>query len=119
MKLRSLGNSLRLRISEDEGRQLREVGSIADEIAFGPKTQLRYELTLSKEAAAITATFQSNSIIVSIPSPLAYSWLESSQISLNATQTVDSRQQLSLLIEKDLPCDHSTKKQARTHLKFN
>jgi hypothetical protein len=107
MKIRILGNSLRLRLKKSELAIFAENGKISDKIVFGDN-ELIYSLKVSQEKT-IHSYFIDNEIVVSIPKEVAVNWIQSDLISLQneiATPT--------LLIEKDFKCTSETCNESET-----
>lgn len=97
MKIRILGNSLRLRLKKSELAIFAEDGKISDKIVFG-ENEIIYSLKVSNERA-IHSYFIDNEIVVSIPKAVAINWIESDLISLQNEISTPT-----LLIEKDFKC---------------
>ncbi|HVI00959.1 MAG TPA: hypothetical protein VM869_19715 [Enhygromyxa sp.] len=101
MKLRIRGDSLRLRLTRGEVRQLREIGSVVETIHFGA-TELHYELR-SADTPAPVASFAGNRIEITLPREQANAWADGDEVGIAAEQAL-AHGQLSLLIEKDFRC---------------
>ena len=52
----------------------------------------------------ITASFEEGLVCVSLPEPIAKSWIETNEVSLETEQALAQGTALHLLIEKDFPC---------------
>ncbi len=102
MKLRILGDSLRLRLSQGDVKALQSSGRIEDTIHFGP-TQLSYALELA-EVGSPHARFEGHTICVALPRDSARAWAQGDAVSIEATQLLEGERTLSLLIEKDFKC---------------
>ena len=94
MKLRVLGNSLRIRLRRSEVEQLAATGRVDFVCDFGSR-QLRYSVT-SEEVPAMTADLTDDQITIRIPAAQVREWADSKQTGI-AGQTPT----LSLLVEKD------------------
>ena len=101
VKLRIRGDSLRLRLTRGEVRQLRETGSVVETIHFGVG-ELQYELR-SADVATPVASFDGSRIAVSLPREQANAWADGDEVGIAAEQALAGGQ-LSLLIEKDFRC---------------
>lgn len=101
MKLRIRGDSLRLRLTRGEVRQLRETGSVVETIHFGAG-ELHYELR-SADVPAPIARFDGARIEVSLPRAQANAWADGDDVGI-ATEQALPHGRLSLLIEKDFRC---------------
>jgi hypothetical protein len=108
MKLRIQGNSLRLRLSEQEVQQFAETGRLEEAVAFGlgPEQILHYVLTLREAVAAISVDFQGKAIMVYIPDSAAAAWTSNSDTALSGVVDNGTAQGLKILIEKDQDCRH-------------
>jgi len=102
MKLRILGNSLRLRLSIPEVEDLGKDMHVSDSIDFGDQ-KLIYSLQGS-DVEEITANFNGNFITVDVPRPQLMSWIKTDLTGINNSQKLDSGTELSILIEKDFAC---------------
>ena len=111
MKLRILGNSLRLRLDPPDVERLIETGRVEQHTAFGPQAshRLYYALEISPDASDIQATLDGANIRVVLPPSVARRWATTDQISIEARQDVGggvTDETLLVLVEKDLGCDH-------------
>jgi hypothetical protein len=102
MKLRILGNSLRLRLKRGEVDQVAAGKSIVEEIHF-PDAVLSYRLDVTK-TGDIQAQFENNSLVIRIPSTQVSAWATTDDVSLMAEQNLATGDKLTLLIEKDFAC---------------
>ena len=104
MKLRILNNSLRLRLSQNEVRELATQQRVCANTNFPGGGQLQYCLQLSDQLNDIQASFSDQKILISLPANMANDWANSDTISLRAENTLADGEALSLLIEKDFKC---------------
>lgn len=104
MKLRLRENSIRLRLLQSEVKNLKENNSVSEKITFGKSQILSYRVQVSDKAKAISASFQSDEIIVEIPREIADNWINTALVGLKTEQEVDDGMTLSILIEKDFVC---------------
>ncbi len=106
MKLRILGDSLRLRLPRGEVAELRETGRVESAIHFGPGEEQRlvYALVLDPDARRISATLTGREIVVHLPRDQAHAWADGDEVSLVAEQALGPERKLALLIEKDFKC---------------
>ncbi|HVF28377.1 MAG TPA: hypothetical protein VM943_09070 [Pyrinomonadaceae bacterium] len=105
MKLRILGNSLRLRLTRSEVARLGDGGRVEETIHFGANRNLVYRLEASSDEDAINADYQNDCITVRLPVGAAREWANSERISLGGEQRLDGGgAALKLLIEKDFAC---------------
>jgi hypothetical protein len=103
MKLRIRGNSIRLRLRPSEVKQLLETRSVREKTQFAGG-RLIYQLVTDKHAASPTAQFTDRTISVVLPHPVIEKWAHSSDVSVDATEQLESGQLLRILIEKDFQC---------------
>ncbi len=110
MKLRIKGNSLRLRLTQGEVRQLDQQGQVEDYIHFGPSREqaIGYTVESSEREPKVRAIFSENKIRVLLPFGQAREFVETDQVGLEETQEIaapgDSPRELRLIIEKDFQC---------------
>ncbi|NVB40950.1 hypothetical protein G6O69_24130 [Pseudenhygromyxa sp. WMMC2535] len=103
MKLRIRADSLRLRLTQSEVRQLRAEGRVSEVIHFGPGRALEYALVASEAAEHPQARYEGALVEVSLPLALAHTWAEGDAVSIRHEQALPEGA-LSLLIEKDFQC---------------
>ena len=106
MKLRIKGNSLRIRIQQQELLALVKHGHLSDAISFGlaPDQRLVFKLALSTEATTTRAYFEKNCISVSLPQSAIEELVTTDRVGINAEQMIDHNTSLSILVEKDFKC---------------
>jgi hypothetical protein len=98
MKLRILGDSLRLRLSRGEVATMGTEGRVEDAIRFGPGARLVYAL-VAADVDAPRASFERDTITVQVPKAIVRAWVDSDQIGFDAQQDA-----LRILVEKDFKC---------------
>lgn len=103
MKLRILGDSIRLRLSQSDVQTLLEAGRVEETTQFVGAT-LRYAAEGADEVDAMSAVLDGSTVLVKIPAATVKRWGESDEVSLRAEQPVAEGQTLSLLVEKDFKC---------------
>lgn len=106
MKLRLRENSIRLRLLQSEIRQLRETGSVSEQIVFGIDAIeiLTYSLKTAGEAQKISARLTNNQIEILIPVLAAENWANTETVGIYETQMVGNSGELKIIIEKDFVC---------------
>ncbi len=102
MKLRIRGDSIRLRLKRGEVDQIAAGTSIVEETHF-PDSVLTYRLDVS-ENRYISASFDTGSLVISLPKSSVLDWAGTDEVSLHAEQKLSGTGPLSLLIEKDFRC---------------
>jgi hypothetical protein len=103
MKLRIRGNSIRLRLLRGEVTEFGEKGSVRETINFGA-SRLTYVLKNSAQASKLSAKFNENEIVVSVPIETALEWTETDLITLKGEQEIANGEVLKILVEKDFVC---------------
>lgn len=103
MKIRIKGNSLRLRLTQNEVKNLLVQGNVREKISFAPQQYLVYELS-AKEVDEVQAHYQSDIISIFIPKAMAKKWADTEQVSILHDQIITKTEVLKILIEKDFTC---------------
>ncbi|HEY1897883.1 MAG TPA: hypothetical protein VGG62_16505 [Terracidiphilus sp.] len=105
MKLRIKGNSLRLRVSPSEMKQLLQSGRVEETISFGADedARLTYALEQSAQAGAMTVVYRPQEVTVVVSSREARDWAEGNGVGLYGS-TGSGHGLLELAIEKDFAC---------------
>jgi hypothetical protein len=105
MKLRIKGNSLRLRVSPSEMKQLLQSGRVEETIYFGADAEARltYALELSGQAEALTVRYLPREVVVVVSLREARNWAEGNGVGLYGS-TGSGHGPLELAIEKDFAC---------------
>lgn len=106
MKLRLHENSIRLRLLQNEVRQLREIGNVSETIVFGikPTETITYALRISGETVKIHAQMNENQIEIFLPLAAAENWADGEEIGLYETQKIGDFGELEIIVEKDFVC---------------
>jgi len=102
MKLRIRGDNIRLRLKRGEVDQLAAGAAIVEQTHF-PDRVLTFRLNAAGNSD-ISASFDSDSIVVSVPESQVLDWASTDKVSLYADQKLLGTGSLSLLIEKDFSC---------------
>ncbi|MDE0002624.1 MAG: hypothetical protein OXQ29_08010 [Rhodospirillaceae bacterium] len=103
MKLRILGNSLRLRVSQAEMSQIRSEGVVRQHVRFAPGRRLAYELR-TVTGGRVSASFDEECIRVTLPRAVAERWQEPDEVSIRGEQQLPGGECLRILVEKDFQC---------------
>lgn len=108
MKLRMRANSIRLRLTQSEVRQLAESGRVEETIDFGTGFGGRfvYCLVIDDGKPEVRSAADNGRITVFLPRTLAESWIGTETVGVEADQQTDGGN-LRLLIEKDFACLHA------------
>jgi hypothetical protein len=102
MKLRTTGNSIRLRLSMKDMRTLADTGVVEEylRISDGENGTFTYRLARSEKAVDVAANLGNNELTISLSTRLADSMINTDQVGCEST-TVNG---LKILIEKDFAC---------------
>ena len=103
MKLRILGNTLRMRLTRSEVDEFAANGRCADKISFGGEQSLIYAIEKTADDA-VSAAFDGGEIKVLVPAQLADRWTETDQVGVDAAYPIRNGDDLRILIEKDFAC---------------
>ena len=105
MKIRILGNSIRLRLTQSEVKNIAEKGKIEERTQFGGmlNSTLIYSLE-KKETTEINADFSNNHIQVVLPEKTADEWANSNQVGIENKIQLSDGSTFRILIEKDFKC---------------
>lgn len=104
MKIRIKGNSIRLRLTKTDVRNLKENGRVDEKTVLGKEQLFSYSLLKDENADAISAAFVNGSITVVLPKNEAKTLTETDEITVKGYQNNGEEGDLFLLIEKDLQC---------------
>ncbi len=104
MKLRILGDSLRLRLSQSEVKQFGETARVEQSIRFGPGSAMTYAIEHDASVQEVRASFEGSAVTVRMPSSVAQAWVGTDEVTIRGEQPLDGDAPLSLLIEKDFKC---------------
>ena len=107
MKLRIRGNSIRLRLSQQNVKVFGEKGRVENSIQFGATAggKLIYVLE-SADVKKLKSEFTSNTITVFVPRELAKMWVESQLVGMEHLDATSENDQVQILVEKDFKCMH-------------
>jgi hypothetical protein len=106
MKLRIQGNSVRVRVTQTEVRQLAAHHPIEQATEFPGSSKLITRLECQPPTNALAATFADGVLIARLPSELVRVWAETDQVGIEACQPLPGGKSLHILIEKDFDCLH-------------
>ena len=108
MKIRIKGNSIRLRLTKTDVANLKEKGMVSEKTVFDGDTIFHYSLTVDAKSKEINAKFSNQTIEIFLPENEAKILTDSGQITIENSQYNGVKDQLFLLIEKDLQCLDTT-----------
>ena len=112
MKLRIHGNSLRLRVSEADLAGLRWKGRLEYWMGLGPGRRFTYSIEAGGNAERITALYESDSLTVLMPREWIERWGPDGDVRFESMQDIDGDQQLHIVVEMDMPCEHDRQEQS-------
>ncbi len=104
MKVRILGNTIRLRVKMHESDTLKEKGLIEEVLEFGPSDsdKLRFQVMSGEEDFSIV---QDGLVIrIEVPLALVHSWATTDLVGFEEMITTSKGAQINVLIEKDFAC---------------
>jgi hypothetical protein len=106
MKLRIKGNSLRLRVTPSEVKQLLRYRVIREHVQLtsNPNDRLTYEVISSLSGAATTVAYRLGTVTVCVPKIQLERWAGSEDVGVYADVAVGADQALCVAIEKDYAC---------------
>jgi hypothetical protein len=103
VKLRIKGDSLRLRLTQGEMRELVEQGEVEDRISFPGGSALRYRLRMDRNKREISASYNADLIDIRVPQALSERWCGTDLVTLSATEATAAGE-LRIVLEKDWAC---------------
>jgi hypothetical protein len=103
MKLRTKGNTLRLRLTQGEMRALAEQGTVEDRTEFPGGTALIYRLKRDVKSVDICASYIGNIMEIRVPAAMVARWFDTDLVTLSAAQPLASGE-LRIVLEKDFAC---------------
>ena len=104
MKIRLLGNTIRLRTKMHETADLREKGMIEEVLEFGPdeSARLRFQLYAGEDVFEIEQHEMTIRIIV--PRTLIETWADTDLVGFEESITTSKGSMITVLVEKDFAC---------------
>ena len=103
MKLRILGNSIRIRVSQAELARIVNEGQVEESVEFAGGTRLTYRLRTAP-AGPVSASFQGRCVSVDLPAAAVERWGHPEEVSVHGEQTLPGGGSLAILVEKDFVC---------------
>lgn len=104
MKLRIRDNLLRFRLGRSEVQAFGTIGKIEGCVKFGQgQNDFRYALEKTS-ANEFSGSFANGNITVRVPELLVGQWVNSEDVGIEGSQTLDDHIELNFLIEKDFVC---------------
>ena len=103
MKLRIRGNTVRIRVSQNEMNEISSVGLTQDSAEFGPGSRLSYRVEVVSQGP-ISASYTEDCINVKLPRDAVDQWQSPDEVSIVGEQSLDEGGRLKILVEKDFVC---------------
>ncbi len=104
MKIRIKDNSIRFRLTKSDVTQLKAEGIVTSKTIISPQHIFKYALKVAQDASHISASFDSETIMMIIPKHQATIITDTDEITIQGFQKNGEEGDLFLLIEKDLQC---------------
>ena len=105
MKLRTRSGSIRLRVTQAEVARLAGGEAVEEVVDVGPAAALVYRLVAREAATTIAAHLEGATLTIELPSAEVREWAASvHRVGLEATQPIEGRAALGILVEKDFAC---------------
>jgi len=102
MKLRILGNSIRLRLSQSDLAALLDGGAVEERVVFPGGPVLTYRLE-SSSGASTEADYDNDRILIRFPIAEIEKWARPTEVTMCAELALEEGR-LELLVEKDFRC---------------
>lgn len=103
MKLRIRGNSVRIRVTQSELRQIAEAGAAEDRVRFSSTAQLTYKVRVEPDGAP-RVEYGDGELCVWLPQAAVERWLAPDEVSIRGEQAIGGDETLTILVEKDFEC---------------
>lgn len=119
MKIRIKGDSVRLRLTQTDIRNLGQQGYVQEQTHFG-NTVFGYRLQRSEVVSDMSADFSGGNITVSIPNDFVQVLVKTDRVGYDTNQPIGENKALFILVEKDFQClDHTLEDQSDMYLNPN
>jgi len=105
MKLRIKGDSIRLRLTQTEVRQLAETGVVDSTMHITPGASLTYGLRAA-DRRQLAVEGDARALVVLVPRDWIGPWADGDDVGFDGTQDAGDGRELAILIEKDFACLH-------------
>jgi Family of unknown function (DUF7009) len=111
MKIRMVGNSVRLRVGRDELARFLADGHIEETVRFAatPDAGFTYSLEVSApESAAATVRYAPSNLAVVVTPEQVGHWGKEDQVGIYTQVDIGAHEALEIAIEKDFACMHGS-----------
>jgi hypothetical protein len=105
MKLRIKGDSIRLRLTQTEVRQLAETRAVESTMHIAPGATLTYGLR-AVDLRQLAVEWDDRELVVLVPRDWIEDWSDGHRVGFEGTQEAGPGRTLSILVEKDFACLH-------------
>ncbi|MEO0557598.1 MAG: hypothetical protein AAF170_05370 [Bacteroidota bacterium] len=105
MKLRIKGDSVRIRLTQTEVRQLAETGAVESTMHIAPGASLTYGIRAA-DLRQLAIEGDAREVVVLVPRGWIGPWAESEQVGFDGRQDAGDGRELAILVEKDFACLH-------------
>jgi hypothetical protein len=105
MKIRIRGNTIRIRLEEDEISKISNGETVVNTTVFSPLDRLIFSIS-KWNLSVFGAEMKDGATHISIPSNLLESWTPNAEFSIEGVLENGLEKGLKILIEVDLPCEH-------------
>lgn len=104
MKIRILGNTIRIRVKMHETQAIMEKGMIEEVVEFGPSEadKLRFQVLKGDDAFVIEQ--MGMSVRITVPGILVETWASTDLVGFQETIATSKGSEIAVLIEKDYAC---------------
>ena len=111
LKLRFHDNSIRLRLTRSEVARFTTEGRVEAVLKFGPDSSQRviYSLEAVPGLTSMSVYGSAEYLRICVPSAIAQEWTGTDRIAISARQSVDSQEELDILVEKEFRQLHGAK----------
>lgn len=103
MKLRLKGDTVRLRLTKSDIKNLKNHGLVNECTHIG-NTIFNYSLKKKKMTENLSASFEDNNLIIFISEKSVEELVQTNKVGVNELQQCESSADLYLLVEKDFKC---------------
>ena len=104
MKLRTRSGSIRVRLAQAEVAALAGGTALEEVVDVAPGAAFACRLVASDDASGIGARLTGATLTIELPTALVQAWAGSERVGLEATQLVEGKRPLVILVEKDFAC---------------
>ena len=101
MKLRIKGNTIRIRLTQTEIKNLMQTGYVEEITEFPKDRSLKYRITKSDR---FECNLEDNIVSIGLESGIIEQWSNSDQVSIGGDLNLENDSKLRILVEKDFKC---------------